>query len=168
MLRIEPLASGHRREAFSSGVEALDTYLVRYAGQNDRRGVGRTFVGIDDATGDVAGFYTLSAGHVRFEHLPDAVARRLPRYPVPVVHLGRLAVDTRHRGQGVGGALLFDALLRALRVAGEVGVYAVEVVAKDEAARQFYQYHGFTALQDSPLHLYLSVEQIRKAVAQEG
>ena len=166
-IRIEALAGEHDRAAFSSGVEALDTFLHRYARQNEQRGVGRTFVAVDEATGALVGYYTLSASSVRFEHLPDAAARRLPHYPVPVVHLGRLAVAARAQGRGLGGALLYDALARALRVSGEIGLYAVEVIAKDEAARRFYEHHGFHGLEDDPLHLYLPMETVRALVGGE-
>ncbi len=161
---IERLGAGHGLEAFDCGVAALNDYLVRFAGQNDRRGLGRTFVAVPVGAARVAGYYTLAAGSVRAEVLPPAAARRLPRYPVPVVLLGRLAVDRAAQGAGLGGALLFDALQRALRGADAVGIHAVEVVAKDAGARAFYARHGFAALQDDPLHLYLPLQTVRTLV----
>ena len=161
-LRVEPLADRHERAAFESGVEALDTFLRRFAGQNDRRGLGRTFVAVRGESPRVAGCYTLSAGAVRTEVLPPDAARRLPLYPVPVALLGRLAVDRTEQGRGLGAVLLVDALWRVVGAAEALGVHAVEVVAKDARARTFYLHHGFVALADDPLHLYLPLDTIRR------
>ena len=96
---------------------------------------------------------------MRFDEIPE---KRLPRYPIPVVHLGRLAVDMRYQGKGLGEFLLMDALRRTQLVSEQIGVYAVEVRAIDEAARQFYLKYGFTELKDDKLHLYLPISVIRK------
>ncbi len=111
----------------------------------------------------VIGYYTLAAGAVSFERLPVEAARKLPRHPVPVVLLARLAVDVTARGEGLGEALLLDALDRALRLSASLGIHAVEVDALDDAAAGFYRKYGFISLADDPLHLYLpmaTIEQI--------
>ena len=159
--RVEPLGEGHDRAGFACGSPSLDEYLARYAGQNQKRGAGRTFVAVRPGAPRVLGYFTLAAGSVRADVLPPEVAKRLPRYPVPVVVLARLAVDRSAQGEGLGAALLVEALRRAVRVASEIGVYAVEVVAKDDGARAFYERHGFAVLADDPLHLYLPVETAR-------
>ena len=112
--RIEPLSVKHDRAAFSCGVEALDRYLQKQAGQDISRRVAAAFVITPDGT-TIAGFYTLSAHLVNLADLPENVAKKLPRYPnVPATLLGRLAVSENFRGQGIGELLLLDALQRAL------------------------------------------------------
>lgn len=154
---IERLTRRHARGEFDCGEPALNHYLQRYARQNQDKGVGRTYVVVPEAERRVIGYYTLSAGSVEFEDAPDDLHRHLARYPVPVAHLGRLAVCRSVRGQGLGAALLCDALLRTLRVAGEVGIVAMEVWAKTDRARSFYERYGFKALLDDPFHMYLSL-----------
>ena len=140
--RIEVLGTSHDREGFCCGVEALDQYLVRQAGQDARRRVSICYVAVDVATGKIAGYYTLAAAGVPLTDLPEALTRRLPRYPsVPVARIGRLAVDQAYRGRQLGGALLADAALRAAR--SELAVFALVVDAKDESAAAFCGHHGF-------------------------
>ena len=98
---------------------------------------------------------------MRYETLPDAQAKGLPHIDVPVVLLGRLAVDQSEQGKGLGGFLLIDALRRAEHLAEHAGIRAVEVDAIDDAARRFYARHGFIALKDNPQHLFLPLTVIR-------
>ena len=140
--RIEVLGAGHARDGFSCGVAALDNYFARQATQDVRRRAAACYVAVEASTGKVAGFYTLAAGGVALTDLPEAMSKRLPRYPsVPVARVGRLAVDQAYHGQQLGGALLADAAVRAGR--SEVAVYALVVDAKDSAAVAFYRHHGF-------------------------
>lgn len=153
-LRIELLASAHPRDGFRCGQVALDRYLATQALQDMRRRVSACFVAIEPGTGVIAGFYTLAAAAVRLGDLPEAQARRLPRYPdVPVARLGRLAVATAFQGRQLGAALLADAALRAAR--SEVAVHALLVDAKDEPAAAFYRHHGFLPLSDEGRALVL-------------
>ena len=139
---IAALGPDHDRAAFSSGVEALDRYFREQVTQDMRRRATACYVAIDAATSRVAGYYTLAAGGVLLADLPEALARRLPRYPsVPVARLGRLAVDAAYRGRKLGAALLWDAVARSMR--SEVAVFALVVDAKDASAESFYQHHGF-------------------------
>lgn len=161
---IESLRRDHAREAFDCGEPGLNEYLTRYARQNDARGLGRTYVAVPEGEDRVVGYYTLSAGGVAFAELPDHLRRRLPRYPIPVAHLGRLATCRSVRGQGLGEALLVDALKRSLRVADELGIMALEVRAKTDQAKAFYEKYGFEALLDDPLHLYLPLATARRAL----
>lgn len=140
--RVEVLAAVHDRAAFSCGVQALDHYLARQASQDVRRRISACYVALNVGSAKVAGYYTLAAGSVLLAELPALMAKRLPRYPsVPVARVGRLAVDSAFQGQGLGGALLADAALRAAR--SELAVFAMVVDAKDEAAAAFYRHHGF-------------------------
>ena len=111
---------------------------------------------------EVHGYYALSAGAVAFDHVPRDLRKRLPRYPVPVAHLGRLAVNRSAAGQGLGEHLLMDALARTLRAADEIGIHAVEVVAINDAARAYCLKYGFLALADDRHHLYLPIATVKK------
>lgn len=130
------------RSGFASGVEPLDRYFRAQVGQDVRRRIAAAYVAVEGASGIIAGFYTLSAADVLLAELPPEMTRRLPRYPtLPAARLGRLAVDARFRGRGLGAALLADAARRA--AGSEVAVFAMVVDAKDEAAAAFYRHHGF-------------------------
>ena len=155
---IEALSKRHDRSAFNCGESALDDFIMKFARQNDDKGLGRTIVAVIAGELIVRGFYTLSSGAVTFEIVPE----KLPRYPIPVAHLGRLAVDVTARGHGLGALLLIDALRRATQAADQLGIFAVEVHAKTSEARAFYLKYGFSPLLDDELHLYLPVRTIRK------
>ncbi len=160
---IQKLGQHRDRVAFDCGIESLNTYLQRFAGQNEKAGVSQHYVAVETPDSPhVLGYYALSAGSVAFEHLTDAQRKRLPRYPVPVAHLGRLAVHRSAQGRGLGETLLIDALARTVRVADEVGIHAVEVVALNNPARNFYLKYGFTALRDDTHHLYLPLSAVRR------
>lgn len=160
--RIEKLSPNHHRAGFACGHPSLDTFLKQFAGQNERSGVSQTFVAVHPGQLDVLGFYSLSAGNIEFDNLTDPQRKRLPRYPVPVAHLGRLAVDLRARGQRLGELLLLDVLARITGAADSIGIHAVEVVAIDNAAATFYLKYGFAPLRDDPHHLYLPMKTVRK------
>lgn len=156
--RIEALSAHHDRSSFASGAEPLDRYFRTQAGQEARKKVAAPFV-LVLSDGSIAGFYTLSATAVRMTELPDAVARKLPRYPfVPATLLGRLAVNQRHQGKGYGRFLLADALYRAVR--SEIASFAVIVDAKDQAARRFYERESFQPFPDQPLKLFRAMADI--------
>lgn len=160
---IEKLEKRHDRAAFSCGVEDLDSYLQKYAGQNEKAGLSQHFIAVATA-GDskILGYYALSSGSVAFDLVPDDLKKRLPKYPIPVAHLGRLAVDQTFQGNGLGADLLLDALARISRVADEIGIHAVEVVAIDDVAKRFYDKCGFRSLQDDPRHMYLPMKVVRQ------
>lgn len=159
--RIEPLAAHHDRSNFDCKIEPLNRYLRQQAGQDSRKQVAVPFLLLHRETGGVAGFYTLANTAVELASLPEEMARRLPRYPLlPAALLGRLAVDVRHRGRGLGEFLLLDALRRGLEAGLQVASFAVVVDAKDESARQFYLKFGFLSLPDSPKRLLLPMTTI--------
>src|SRR5207237_10188971 len=112
----------------------------------------------------VFGYYTLATGAIPTSHLPPRVARKLPKHPVPVVLLGRLAVDQAAQGKRLGEYLLMDALRVSLGLSEAVGLFAVEVDAIDEQAKRFYEKYGFTPLADSAYHLYLPISTIERMV----
>jgi GNAT superfamily N-acetyltransferase len=159
---IERLTDAHDRSGFCCGKPPLDEFLQKFAGQYDRRDFARTYVAVVPPDPAVQGYYTLSGNSLDLSALPEAVRKKLPRHPVPVACLGRLAVAQAAQGTGLGKALLLDALRRCSQAATEVALYAVEVEAIDEEARNFYLKYGFTSLADDPLHLYLSMKTIRQ------
>lgn len=151
--RLEPLAN-QVREEFSCGQDALDRYFKTQVTQDIRRCVANCFVAIEVATELVAAFYTIAAAGIPITDLPADIAKRLPRYPtIPAVRVGRLAVDQRFRGRGLGGALIADAAARAL--SAEIAAFALLVDAQDDAAVSFYEHHGFQPFASAPRTLFL-------------
>jgi GNAT superfamily N-acetyltransferase len=139
--RVEKLRPDHKIEGFDCGREELNRYLQRYAWQNQQAGAAQTYVGL---VGDsVIGHHTLAVGQVSREQAPARLTKGLARHPVPVMLLARLAVDRCWHGQGVGKALLKDAMQRTLQAAHIAGIRAFAVHAKDEEARTFYQKFDF-------------------------
>ena len=159
---IEPLEKRHDRAAFSCGNEVLDHYLKNIASQDARRLVAAPFVLVEEASSKtILGYYTLSAFGIDLGALPEDVIRKLPAYPiVPTTLLGRLAVDQRHRGQGIGEFLLMDALRRAYIQSSQIAAVAVVVDAIDAHAAQFYDHFNFIPLSDRPDRLFLLMKTI--------
>ena len=161
--QLEVLGASHSRDGFACGAPALDAYFAHQATQDMRRRASACYVALEASTGRVAGYYTLAAGGVPLTGLPQAPIKRLPRYPsVPVARVGRLAVAIAFQGQKLGGALLADAALRAMR--SEVAVFALVVDAKDDAAAAFYRHHGFEPFGSLARQLIVSL----KNFAQDG
>lgn len=151
--RVFQLDAIHNRATFSCGSEPLDRYFQQQVTQDIRRRVTACFVALTSEK-IVAGYYTLASTSVPLTGLPASTAKKLPRYPlVPAVRMGRLAVDQNFKGQGLGGALLADALHRAF--VSDIAAYAMLVDAKDDEAAAFYKHHGFIPLLDTPLSLFL-------------
>jgi ribosomal protein S18 acetylase RimI-like enzyme len=155
------LDAAHDRTAFRSDSEQLNRYLREQVTQDIRRRVATCFVALADEQ-RIAGYYTLASASLLLANLPASTGKELPRYPtVPAVRMGRLAVDQEFEGQGLGGALLADALDRAAR--SEIAAFALMVDAKDDAAAAFYRHHGFIALPDSSLTLFLPLATVRRS-----
>ncbi len=160
---IERLGRAHARGEFACGKAPLDDFIRVLVSQYEKRDLGRTYVALRSGESCVIGYYTLASGAISFRDLPRDAARKLPKHPVPVVLLARLAVDRSAREERLGEALLMDALSRCLGLAEPVGVHAVEVDAIDEEARSFYLKYGFVPLLDDPHHLYLPIATIKSA-----
>lgn len=153
VFRVAALEADHDRAEFSSGSEPLDRYFQQQVTQDVRRRVTACFVALTSER-VIAGYYTLAATSIPLTGLSPSAAKKLPRYPlVPAVRMGRLAVDQKFKGQGLGGALLADALNRAF--ISDIAAYAMLVDAKDDKAAAFYRHHGFIPLPDTPLSLFL-------------
>jgi predicted N-acetyltransferase YhbS len=155
-------AARHDVARFRRGNEVLDRWLVRYAGQNQRRDAARTFVAAADK--QVYGYYTLLAGQLDHREATAETSEGLSRhFPIPVAILARLAVDADRQGQGIGAALLNDALARVVRASEQVAVRAVVVHAIDEHAAEFYERFGFRALSAAPLTLMVTLAELGSA-----
>lgn len=119
------------------------------------------FVLTDDGR-TIAGYYSLSQFSVKLGELPSEIANRLPKYPVvPASLIGRLAVDKRFRGKGIGELLLMDALARCLAVSKQVACAAVIVDAKDESAKSFYMKYGFMELPETDNRLFIPIQTVQ-------
>lgn len=161
--RVEKLRADHRVEAFDCGRVELNRYLVRYAWQNQQAGAAQTYVGLVHEA--VVGYHSLTVGNVVREEAPERLTKGLARHPVPVMLLARLAVDRRWQGQGLGKALLKDAMLRTLQAADIAGIRALAVHAKDEMARRFYERFDFAPSPTDPMHLFVLLKEVRRLVS---
>ena len=173
MIEIRALRENDDRTAFRSGDADLDRFFHQFAGQNQfRHHLGVTYVAVQDRS--VLGYATVAPAHVEIEDLPPATRRELPRYPLPVLRLARLAVDQSARGQGVGLQLLRFVLRLARQMADEYGCVGVVVDAKPEA-EAFYAKYGFTAVdavegrsdaRPVPTPMFLSMRTISAAIGE--
>ena len=165
---IERLADHHERGAFTCGKAPLDTFIHTRAGQYARRDIGQTYVAMHSGERVVIGYYTLAASSVEFAHLPTALSKKLPKHPVPMILLGRLAVDRSAHGKGLGGQLIMDASNRVMKIADELGVFGIHAHAIDDEAKEFYAKFGFVPMLDQGRHLFLPMETIRKGFKKPG
>ena len=157
---VESLGNDHSRADFWCGNASLDRYLKEQAGQDLRRGCATPFVLVSERA-SILGYYTLSSYGVDIGELPVDVAKKLPRYPlIPATLLGRLAVDRRYQGQGVGEFLLMDALHRSLVQSAEIAAAAVIVDAIDTGAAKFYQHFGFVPFPSIPDRHFLPMKAV--------
>jgi predicted N-acetyltransferase YhbS len=153
----------HDASGFRCGNEQLDRWLVRYAGQNERRDAARTFVATTDES-VIYGYYTLVAGQLEHHEATAKTRQGLSRhFPIPVAILARLAIVSSKHGRGLGASLLSDALRRVCHASEQVAVRAVVVHAIDEGAATFYQQFGFRALSATPRTLMITLAELRAA-----
>jgi GNAT superfamily N-acetyltransferase len=158
---VEALTKTHERARFDCGRPELNRYLQQQARQDAEKRVAAPFVLVAVGSPDVLGFFTLCAASIAVAEIPATAARKLPRYPqLPVILLGRLAVDQRLQGQGQGEFLLMDALRRSHETAAQIGAMAVVVDAKDDEAERFYLGYGFIRLQAERARLFLPMGTI--------
>ena len=163
---LEPLGEEHDRSLFHCGEEALDRYFQAQATQDIRRHIANCFVAVEAATSRIAAYYTLSAASIPLVDLPTDETRRLPRYPtVPAIRIGRLAVDRRFQGHGLGAAVLADAATRALKA--DAVAFALLVDAMNDRAVAFYRHFGFRVLASQPRTLFLPLETARRVLLQK-
>mgnify|MGYP000444417485 CR=1 FL=1 len=159
-VEITKLSAFHSTVGFDCGSEALNRYLDRHALLNTKAGTAHTYVAAS-AEGVVLGYYSLTVGSVEHAAAPARVTKGLAHHLVPVMLLARLAVDETWHGRGLGAALLKDSILRSLQVADIVGIRALLVHAKDDAARQWYERFGLAPSPTDPLHLFVLIKDLR-------
>lgn len=160
---VEPFnRTQHNRSQFDCGVPVLNDWLATKVSQYEKRDLARTYVLVESGETVVKGYFSLSNHTVLYDALSEDQTKGLPRMDVPVVLIGRLAVDLTTQGQGMGEYLLIDALRRAEYLAGKIGIRAVEGDVINDAAHKFYEKYGFLSLQDDPHHLFLPMQVIRK------
>ncbi len=160
-LNIGPLDTRHDRAGFHCGIVSLDDYIQKQARQDIKRRISRVFVATTEKQPDtILGYYTLSTLALELNALPQQLAQKLPRHPVPAALLGRLAVSLAAQGQGVGNMLLADAIKRILAVSDEIAIYALVVDALNEQALGFYEQFGFIPLCSGNHRLFLPLKSI--------
>jgi predicted N-acetyltransferase YhbS len=162
--RPRPITANDDVSTFACGQQTLDNWLHLRAIKNEADGNSRTFVTIERETGLIAGYYCLSSHSVSREEASGSLRRNAPD-PIPVVLIGRLAVDSRFQGQGVGYSLLQDALSKGIEAANLVGSRAFLVDALDRTAVTFYEKFGFRLMPDSARALYILAKDARATVA---
>jgi GNAT superfamily N-acetyltransferase len=157
-----PIDRTHETGAFDCGIAPLNEYLQKYALLNHQNRSARTYVALKDDL--LVGYYSLAAGSVSRDQLPARIAQGQGQYPVPITVLARLAVDLSEKGQGLGRALLQDAILRAFQASELVGSRAIVTHAKDDIARSFYQRFDFVASPINEFHLYLLMKDVKRVL----
>ncbi|ADK85914.1 GCN5-related N-acetyltransferase [Desulfarculus baarsii DSM 2075] len=162
---VHKLTAADEAGDFDCGQQELNLFLQRYALVNQRANSAQTYVScVDDA---VVGYYSLCVGSVGFDEAPHRVVKGLARHRVPVMLLARLGVDQRFQRQGLGRALLKDAILRTMQAADIAGIRALLAHAKDEHARQWYLSWDFEPSPTDPFHLFLLIKDMRAAGRQD-
>lgn len=146
-----PLNSTHKKSDFTCGNEMLDTYIQKQANQDVKRKLSACFVINEAETNLIKGYYTLSNNSIPSEYIPDQIKKKLPRsyQSIPTTLIGRLAIDHRFQGQGIGKLMLIDALKRSFEISKVIGSFAVVVDPVDQDAENFYNKYGFLKLPDS-------------------
>lgn len=162
--RPRPIAAGDDCATFDCGVSALDEWVRARALKNEKTGASRTFVSVDADSGLVAGYYCLSASSLAREDATSNLRRNMPD-PLPVILIGRLAVDTRFQGSGLGVSLLQEAIRKGVEASRIVGARALVVHAINESAEQFYLKFGFTRVPDSARVMYITMAAAEATIA---
>jgi len=147
----EPLNSTHKKSDFSCGKEMLDVYIHKQANQDIKRKLSTCFVINEKETNLIKGYYTLSNNSIPLKLVPNQIRKKLPRsyQSIPTTLLGRLAIDNKFQGQGIGKLILVDALKRSYEISKTIGSFAVIVDPIDQDAENFYEKYGFIKLPDS-------------------
>jgi GNAT superfamily N-acetyltransferase len=164
----EPLGSQHVLSGFNSGEASLDGWLRDRARGAAEAGSARTYVVVDTEQERVVGYHALTVASVEHDEATPRARKGMPRHPIPVVLLARLAVDRSMQGRGIGAFLLRDAMTRTAAAAGRFGIRALLVHALHDEARAFYARHGLESAPTDELHLMILVKDIRAAIEAAG
>jgi GNAT superfamily N-acetyltransferase len=160
---IVPISKAHDRADFSCGKPSLDTFLRSLVTQYENRRLARTYVAVDPGSPKVVGYFSLAASHLETSALSAGLRKKLPKHAIPTMLLGRLAVDSRNRGQGLGEFLLLDAVHKTFEASEKIGIFGLDAWAIDNDAIAFYQKYGFAPLEDHPNHLLLTLKTAQAA-----
>jgi GNAT superfamily N-acetyltransferase len=158
-----PITGDHELDNFDSGESSLDDWLKKRALKNQTSGASRCFVLCND--NKVIGYYSLSAGAISHEIAPKTMRRNRPD-PLPVLLLGRLAIDKKYHNKGLGSALLRDVMIRAVSVAGDAGVFAILVHSLSDQAKRFYISRGFVESPLQSMTLIMTLETVRSILVE--
>lgn len=160
-ITFELLDAIHLTDAFDCGYEQLNEFLKKFAKQHQKKELSRTFVALHPNSEQVVGYYCVSTAELNCSLLSEEMKKGLPRYPIPTIRIGKLAVDRPFQGQGIGAELLLHALKLTSDLSERIGIYGVTVDAKDVKAANFYLKFGFIPLIDKPPSLLLPLKTIK-------
>lgn len=147
---------------FSCEIKDLDDYLKRFARGNHKKNIGKTFVLLNEEK--VIGFYTIGMATIDFHQISEDLRKGIPKYPIPVARIGRLAVDRECQGKSMGKFLLMDAFERILEVSMSIAAYAIVVDAKNEKSKKFYERFGFFSYEENSMSLYIPIKTVEKII----
>lgn len=162
-IMISPIDPSHEKDLFDCGEYILNDYLKKYAFQDIKRKLSQHFVATKPGEKEVIGYYSLCSAGEALSRLPDELKKNLPKYPVPLARLSRLAIDLNYQKAGLGKFLLIDAMSRVSRASQEMGIYGFIVDAKHSKAKEFYKKFGFIEFPSKPLTLILPMKTIQRA-----
>lgn len=158
-----PISTDHEWVDFDSNEQSLNEWLKVRAIKNQASGASRCFVVCNGKK--IIGYYTLSAGAINHESVSKVMRRNMPN-PLPILLLGRLAVDKKYHNIGLGSALLRDAMLRAVSVSRDAGIFAILIHAISEQAKRFYSSRGFLESPLQPMTLMMTLETVRTILSE--
>lgn len=165
----EPISKSHNRSEFDCGDDALNEFIRQHARKSHEKGGSKTFCAISNSNpNQIFGFYSLSPASIEFSKAPEIIKRGLAKYDVPLFRLGRLAVDKKLQGQGLGGQLLVAAGKRCFLAAQSVGGVGLLIDAKNAGVKSWYETYGAIGLDDEELSLILPMATIAEALKQAG
>lgn len=153
----------HQISEFDCGEASLNLWLKQRAIKNQISGASRCFVVCENKK--VIGYYTLSAGAISIDSAPKKMRRNMPNQ-LPILLLGRLAIDKKYQGQGIGNSLLRDAMLRAIHVSQDAGIFAILIHALSDNAKKWYLSRGFVESPLQPMTLMMTLETIKSILTE--
>ena len=163
---VELLTKAHDRKRFDCGKQEQNEFLLQRARKHAELNYSKTWVAIEEGHLRILGYVTLSMGSIVFENLIEELRLRVPRYPMPVLHVGQLATDSSVQGRGLGSSLLRFAAEKAIEASATVGCFAIELIADNPKAYDWYLKRGFSPLVSGSMRLYQSIETLKAAAGQ--
>jgi len=161
---VELLTKAHDRSSFDCGREDQNRFLKERARRHAELNYSKTWVAVEQGNAKILGYETISMGSVVFDSIDETVRKILPKYPMPVLHVGQLATDRSYAGRGLGSLLLQFAAKQAIIASRTVGCHAMELIADNQEAYDFYVRRGFIPLAPNSRRLYQSIETLKQAL----